>query len=667
MSDILKNYWVHHTIKDESILEEVELQNPGRLTAIQPIFSYKGPSNRIIEYNSLNKIRSTYGHDYDNVEKYGQSGLLCSQSIKGGANTYICRLMPDNAVTSRLIFGIAISEKAEVVVYERAADEGSFTLDSSGNKQAKANKEAGVEFAPIKYLESDITGNVDGSADVSATWSYTVKNKAGTDIVYTVYPLFRLESKYSGLCGNDFAFNIVKDTERDGNVKDGRRYIMNLLEKDSFGNYNGVIADSEIYFSFNPEAVFSEGSTVSESLEIGYEELGKENPITGTIYNANYKALTDVLNKYKRSYDTNAIDFIFGKNVKGFDYDLILQNTEMNKEMGAIYADVSTSKINSLLGGSDGSLQLGLQLPVVGGGITTVTQQSIVTTKNQLLEDFYSYKIDTTLIDDRIVDCGVTYDANFAVSVKKVMLSTFREHRTDVMVFVDCGITTRQSDADKVAKDLKNSIDVKSGQTAVIVVSSGVATDINKPYKLTATYEIARSLPESWNANGTYSVYAGYKAGVIKYMEFNWLPSKNTTNSEIAPLKEAQLFFPMKLNKRGRIAWMNESTQYGVYNSKLRSIRNGLVIGRSQREASAILIKYVFDNNGIETVISAASQELDRRFSSIFPKNVKVETNLYQSKRDKRTENATCELIIYFPNIPEGFKVIIKARREGVN
>ena len=279
--------------------------------------------------------------------------------------------------------------------------------------------------------------------------------------------------------------------------------------------------------------------------------------------------------------------------------------------------------------------------------------------------DFYSFKTDKRLIDERIVDCTVALDANYAVEVKKTMLSTLRKTRQDIVVFVDCGITTRQDKAVAFAKSLESSIDSKKGYTAIIVPQCGNTRNMTRSSRVTATYEIARGLPETYNRFNAFSVYAGYRKGDIRYMDFDWIPRKSLNNLEFSELKDKNLFYATQVDKNGRLAWMNEATQYSERYSKLRSIRNGLIIAATIKEASKILIKYVYDDSGMDQVVETASGEITTRLNNLIPSTIGITVNIFQTERDKQTENASCEIIFEFPNVPESFSVTIRARRLG--
>jgi hypothetical protein len=77
-----------------------------------------------------------------------------------------------------------------------------------------------------------------------------------------------------------------------------------------------------------------------------------------------------------------------------------------------------------------------------------------------------------------------------------------------------------------------------------------------------------------------------------------------------------------------------------------------------------VLIHYKSDERSIEDTISAAQQQMDLELRrSNIPSTIGIYTVVYQTKEDKRTENAHCDIVFRFPNYAKKFMVTIYAIR----
>lgn len=76
-----------------------------------------------------------------------------------------------------------------------------------------------------------------------------------------------------------------------------------------------------------------------------------------------------------------------------------------------------------------------------------------------------------------------------------------------------------------------------------------------------------------------------------------------------------------------------------------------------------VLVKYTFDSDGADEAIRKASEELSEVLKSRYPENISITYNLYQSDRDKLLNEATCEIVVTFPDIFEAWNVKIVADR----
>jgi hypothetical protein len=244
------------------------------------------------------------------------------------------------------------------------------------------------------------------------------------------------------------------------------------------------------------------------------------------------------------------------------------------------------------------------------------------------------------------------------------MLGKFRDIRPDIMVIADIGTEAKNcTQAINLMKAIYGMVDGSAGYTAAVIAHAGYTTDRAMNKHVTGTYDYGYGLAKCYGLLGTFSVFAGYQNAKVETMEFDWLPYKDEFDTMIGPLRKLGCIFAQKIDRAGTVAYMGEENMYTQTTSKLKSIRNGMVIGDAIRLGKSVLIKYVYDNDGAAGAIRKASSEMAERFSGRYPSNVVVIANLYQTERDKLLETSTCDLTYYFPGMTKGWKLNIYAKR----
>jgi len=206
-------------------------------------------------------------------------------------------------------------------------------------------------------------------------------------------------------------------------------------------------------------------------------------------------------------------------------------------------------------------------------------------------------------------------------------------------------------------------VDGSKAYSAAAIIHHGWTTDRALPLHLTATYDYIFGLAKCYGANGTFSVFSGYQFAPVETMEFTFYPYKDEKDTMLGPLRKQGCIFAMEVF-RGVYRYMSESNMYVHRNSKLKSFRNGMVIGDAVRLGKDVLIKYCYDNDGAQGAITHASSEFANRLVGRYPKNIIVQFDLHQTDEDKLLENCTCDLYYLFPNMVEAWNLNIHARRQ---
>ena len=658
----VKDAYINTVIYDDSAVVIPDAILPKRLTILQPIFSSKGKANIIQDFDSGSLVSDEYGLDMDDLEKYGQGGMNLLHAMSGGASAQVCRLLPTNAtVASALVKLVLTRGEANEAVPEVPAD-----------------KEHGIEGVPAiperpVHLKAKVV--VDDHADpTSVTDGRYSENTDGTVIEV---PLFKLIHNGAGLCGNNFGFTLENDYERDADVDDGRRYKLTLYLKDSKGQ--AYKYGESFYFSLNPDAKLVQGSEVMENLQYVFtnkDTSGRERPVICKPYIMNnYAKMIDAVSKYFPNNDGVVInpldlDLLSCTDEDGNAYASMVYGIEKDPtETTPIGGDV----IYYLNGGSDGDLQVGYKYSKkvkneeTGAMETvnvTVDEKTVNDTKISLLQQFFKGQVDPAIFDERMIFSDILFDANYDMDTKKVMLGKFRAIRPDIMVIADIGDNVPNCTAAmNLVKGIKTSVDGSAGYSAAVIVHAGYTTDRALNKHVTGTYDYAYGLAKCYGLLGTFSVFAGYQSGKVTTMEFDWLPYKDEFDTMLTPLRKLGCIFAFKIDRKGTVAYMSEDNLYTQETSKLKSIRNGMVIGDAVRLGKSVLIKYVYDNDGAAGAIRKASQELAERLSGRYPANITVTANLYQTERDKLLESSTCDLTYYFPGMTKGWQLNIYAKR----
>jgi hypothetical protein len=409
------------------------------------------------------------------------------------------------------------------------------------------------------------------------------------------------------------------------------------------------------YFSFNPEAMFSPDSNIQEGLSKVYANVdgdtGEDNPLQIFVFDDNYNSLVNDLSQFKdvseTIYDIDFINCIFRN---GNPYGRIIRSSDSNN------IDI-TNTILTLDHGNDGSID-----PELGN-----TPTQIVQLKDDLLCKFFRYEIDEDLLDEKICDIDIAPDCNYSDPVKKTMLRDFHKYRQDIQLVMDVGITKSYREAINIWTKYIPFINTECAYMVTVNPHSGVLTDpiINSPYPVTYTYDYIRGMADNFaTANGAFQMHAGTTRGKVKYFRPYWIAKKSLSNM-FESLDELGLNYIERVDKFGNLMYGREYTQYMVGGqSKLVSNRNALVIGRAIRICHGVLINYKYDERHINDTMSAAEVQLNKELTrSEIPKTISVTTVVYQTKQDKREENAHCDIIFRFPDYIKDFVVTIYALR----
>ena len=640
-----------------------------RFESIHAIFSSKGKGNVFQVYSDTGDMFSELGDDLYNVKKYGQQGANAVHSLQGGARAWVMRMVPEDIKCASAVLSVAIKENDAIPQYQKDED-GYFIYDENDNKVPIMDEVIGEDGQPtgekaqrtLPGYSIKLVSSEGGSANDSQ-----IRNSADG---WRTYPLLKFTSYKEGKCGNNLAFAIENDYSRDKQVTDGRRYYLNLFEANNTGTVD--TKDSYISFAFNPDALFSSSSSTQEGLNFVYDNKPKEN---------GYKFRDMLLDYYKENYleIINALSDRFD-NESGsvFDIDFITCTDKLGQEYDTLkIADGSINfKSNGnrvfLTGGHEGSLEVGNVVKNAEGNEVTVTEEMVENTKLELLRKAFSFQLDKRLADCRKVSGGVVYDAAYDMKIKRVMGTTLINVRPDIIVMYDCGITSNMQEAISVARDIRSIVN-SSLQNHAIFPHCGKSKTLQLNAEVTQTYEIAYSIPKTYNDKGSYYICSGYQGGFVRTLVPTWAIDGE---DEEEMMKRYDLNYISDYGDLSGSAdrfaaiqyyQFTERTLYNDEYSVLKSLRNAMVVSSLIRLARRVLVMYTYYTDGMPAAQEAAKGQLEVVSASTYPSNISIAFSLYQTARDQILKNGSCDITVTFPDVAETFTISVYVNRTALN
>lgn len=641
------------------------IANP--FTSIHAIFSSKGKGNQFMPFFDTNDAMSEFGDDIVNIKKYGQQGANAIHSLQGGAKTYIMRMIPEDVKNASTVFSVGVKEVEAIPQYKKDED-GYFLYDDENNRIPIMEDVMGEDGLPtgekaqkvlpgfsIKLTSKEGGNKNDAQISNSDGWKF--------------YPLIRFTSYKEGKCGNNFGFSIENDYARDKKATDGRRYYLHCYEADNTGTVNTT--DSFIQFAFNPDAIFSSNSNILEGLQEVYQN---RNPEKGYHYR-------DMLLDY---FQDNYFDLIAQLSTRfdnpgetDFDIDFITCTDKLAQPYDTLVLDEDSIDFSSganrifLSGGHEGSLEVGNTVKNAEGQDVTVTEEMVQNTKLSLLQKAYSFQLDKRLADCRKVSGGVIYDAAYDMKTKRILGTTLVKVRPDLMIFYDCGITSNMQEAIAVARDIKSNINTSLHNHAIFP-HCGKSKSMQLNGEVTQTYELAYSIPKTFNDKGSYFICSGYNGGFIRTLLPNWVIDGEDEEEQMRKydLNYISDFGDLSgtANRFSEVEYyqFTERTLYNDEYSVLKSVRNAMVITMLIRLARRVLVKYIYYTEGMPAAAEKAKGELDALIVTSIPANISVTTEIYQTARDQVLKNGTVDMSVTFPDVAETFELSVYAHRTAL-
>lgn len=643
-----------------------------RYESIHPIFSSKGKGNKFEVYSDTGDLLSEMGDDLYNIKKYGQQGANALHSLQGGARVWIMRMVPEDVKCASAILSVSVKENDAIPQYQKDED-GYFLYDEDDKRIPIMEEVIGEDGLPTGEKKQQTLPGYTIKLVSSEGGTKNDSQIRNTADGWKTFPLFKFTSYKEGKCGNNLAFSIENDYSRDKQVSDGRRYYLNLFEANNTGTVDTT--EGYIQFAFNPDALFSSSSSTFEGLNWVYDNRPAERGNHyrdmlidyGTEYQNNYLELINLLSQRFDNESGNVfdIDFITCTDKLGQAYDTL----EMAE--GSINFASGGNRV-FLMGGHEGSLEVGNVVKDAQGNDVTVTEEMVENTKLELLRKAFTFQLDKRLADCRKVSGGVVYDAAYDMKIKRVMGTTLINVRPDIMVMYDCGITSNMQEAIAVARDIRSVVN-SSLQNHAIFPHCGKSKTLQLNKEVTQTFEIAYSIPKTYADKGSYYICSGYQGGFIRTIVPTWVIDGE---DEEEMMKRYDLNYISDYGdltgSADRLAAIQyyQFTERTLYNdelSVLKSLRNAMVVTTLIRIARRVLVKYTYYTEGMSQAQEAAKGQLDALAASSFPQNISISFSLYQTARDQILKNGSCDINVTFPDIAETFTISVYVNRTALN
>jgi len=554
--------------------------------------------------------------------------------------------------------------------------------------------EGPAPFGPGSYVSS---GGNTYKANQWATWIPTTsavsiwKELDPVNLrVVVKYPILWASLKGRGTYGNDYQISVSTDIPR-LNTHDGIRYGVRFYE-------NGVIVGSSFEYlttSFDSESTLAPGSPIKDCYDINFEAFQRtyKLPIDSGYSSENY---IDLLSDLALSFPIEDrdrlkyfIDPVGGATPRDYNYDDPAPTNVLR--INRLVLTGGEEIRHRFTGGTDGRYDYNMttgevldERLFVNGvvrGLRSDEQGALAEwdcsrrdgadpeahNPTQLLENFYRGNVDASIYDHRIIDSGISLDAWWPFYVKNIMTSFFNSDiRDDITTIVDLGPDVYTAkDAAKNARRI--SVGSHDGLTnsVAITIHNGTTLKLPRNVRTSSTFEIAGSLPALYRSRGPFTVYAGYMSGRVNNMRFDFYPRVIKDDVEIGPLRDASLLFAMRLDRTDNLYWMSDDSQYANRYSVLGSLRNVIFVGEVIRTFRKVLVRYSFHPVNAAAAIADARADLNATLTSgFFPPSLPITYDIFQTKNDKITQNATVTINITFPDTIKTWTCTINAHRQ---
>ena len=626
-----------------------------------PVFSNRGIDNKCKLISDLNNYETSYN---PNVVRFGLTGLLARNWLKGGSSAYICRLLPDSA--THAVYAMRFEDNTSTLPKNDASYVGVFNtstsyadgnivkvldpvyagyyINNTGGAIPAGEFDATVwtaldnEYSSyISYATGDYVVTFSGSlyrrnsatsGDFSALFDLIAFNPQFKDYVSMVDDSSNHSAEFStDVMDTEFNTQVDTNSRKDlalmfygiGRGIDYNKISISLSKNDSLTNtLDHTIYDLNVYDTDdNGATILAEGSMqvafTKDAVDVSGESLYIEDVVE------KYSKLIGV----KFSYE-NALDFLIAVGSLTPDEAEATMKTD-------IFAKNQLLPATPLVNGSDGKL-----FDAVTGRIDPVVV-------DDLLVKFYSGLIDSDINNFKRVYAKLIASANFSDTVKNAMSSFVSNNRTDIFAYIDTGVNgSPESELAKRGGALSYS-------NRNVALQAG-AFKIKEPYngsliRVPFLMNFIENISRVWSQQGIEVPVGGYddRGTITGYIPDTYSYSINQSFQDIFYLNQLNpmiedptgIYCLSTLTSQKKYSALSNASivnMVQVMDVELRLIAQTFLLrfitpdtlNKIKKVVNDYFLKW-YQNNGIEKVnVSVISNELDKK-----NKRVRVNIEVY--------------------------------------
>lgn len=452
------------------------------ITLLQGFISDKGDDTGIVDFVNYEKFIENYGEP--NMQLHGQAIYHVASALKSkDAVVKGKRITAKNAVYSNVVLVLDVI-KGET---QKTDDNGKLVfLDENGvettvetaDRCMVPNATVGLGLKTIKPANDKITLK-------QQLETLYEEDEAG---LYSI-PLVMLKVNGKGKYGDGYRFKLRSDLKADKSST-FRNYNLDATYTER-GVTKPVMATQLVSLYANAKnRTTGRSMNIEDIMETGNYPI--KAIVSEVMYNRAINALSDIFANIYTEYRPEEIDLINFLDENGKVYKYITVDSSS--------VDVAKAEGVAFVNGSDGDF--------------AETNPSRMNAISERLIEFYSGKIDSSILDPREHTFKLLLDAGHPIEVKRAMQGLYAK-RQDFKLHLDLAILTTESEAQSALKEME--FDTK-GISINTQNFSHFDEYTGKNQTFTSNYLFALLLPTHIAMNGSQTPFAGIDIPLDQYI-----------------------------------------------------------------------------------------------------------------------------------------------------
>ena len=608
-----------HPHDETTIIDNTEIQpeltsNSGPVL-FMPFISSKGVDGEVITFNDYGRTIKDYGTP--DFNKHGQAYLQVLNWLQNKGVVRGIRLTADDATYSNVVVIATVTVKS--VQKTNEAGQPLYT-DSLGHEvtEPSGNTPISIKKATIKITGESLSSlSSKDKATVIDKMKSLGSNSGGT----TKVPLFTCLCKGKGSYGDMYRIRMTSDLMADKSTS-FRNYTFELFE-----NSNGLKRiEDPLTASLYPSAMdsYKRSCFIDDIIKDNlYPVILFSNP---EAHGKIVEALKPIFEQDKKQIEPESVDFLFGLDVTGKNYENI---------------DLDVEGLNL-------SALEGIQLSSGSDGKFAMSNDERDTAIYAMYKNCYNGTVDPQVFNKKKFPADIMLDANFPLEVKKAM-QMCRTKRNDCPLILDGGIMSTLTAAKSWRK---SEMPVDDYTTAVYFQHFSTKDQYSgKEITVTVPYLISIMLPQHFINVGNHKPLAGTNYPIRDII------IEGTLKPSILEPEDKSEFYDMRLNYLEEdVNFVNFGTQLTsqLKESQLSNLNNIYVLYEMKHVIENLVPRFRYEftesDDDMANFNRMANQAL-QTFQDYKCKAVKV--NISQTPYEKQRKILNTELKIFFKSFNE--------------